>query len=72
MACLGFLASFFLDVSKGRVGWRPGLAAREFHLLLGRSYSHGFATGFFLCFFLVLAGAALRARREQRTRVTTS
>ena len=63
VAVLGFFARFQAnELAYGRPFFQ------EHYLALGSAYSQAFAAGFFLCFFLTLAGLALAARLEPRHR----
>ena len=55
---------FVLTVVHNSIPWRP--EAREFYLAVGRSYTEGFAIGFFLCFSLAVAATAVAGILEQR------
>ncbi len=61
---LAAVVNFVLAVSHNRIPWHP--EAREFYLALGRSYTEGFAIGFFLCFSLAVAATAVAGTLEQR------
>ena len=60
-ACLMALVGFFRTILTNDLPFHPELTAREHYLAVGRAYSSGFLTGFFLCFFLVVAVLAVSA-----------
>jgi glycerol uptake facilitator-like aquaporin len=67
-ACAVAIFGFFRKIVTNGLPYRPGLSASEHYQAVGESYSNGFLTGFFLCFFLVLAVLAagtLAARRRR-------
>ena len=68
LGCLAATTWFVVRILRNELGWHPNLPAREHYQAVGTSYSEGFATGFFLCLFLVLMGAALAGWRERRRR----
>jgi hypothetical protein len=59
--CLVGLIGFIWTISNNNLPWTPDQSAREYYLEVGRAYSHGFLTGFFLCFFLVFGATAVAA-----------
>jgi hypothetical protein len=59
--CLVGLIGFVWTISSNNLPWSPDQSAREYYLEVGRAYSHGFLTGFFLCFFLVFGATAVAA-----------
>ncbi len=63
-ASLAAVVHFVLTVFHNSIPWHP--EAREFYLALGRSYTEGFAIGFFLCFSLAVAATAVAGILEQR------
>jgi hypothetical protein len=69
--CTVAVGLFLLKMLHNGLPWRFDQTAREHYLAVGRAYSGGFATGFFLCFFLtllVVAGAAWIGQRRGRAR----
>jgi len=66
LGCVLALAEFFREIIGNRVPWRPLLSPREHYLAVGSAFSRGFATGFFLCFFLMLVAVAVGTWYEQR------
>ena len=60
-ACVVALVGFFRKVIGNRLAFHAGLSPSEFYRAVGRAYGDGFLTGFFLCFFLVLAVVAVGA-----------
>lgn len=64
--CVLTLVRFFDEIVGNRIPWRPLLSAREHYLAVGGAFSRGFSTGFFLCFFLMLAAVAIGTWVEQR------
>ena len=58
------VVNFLLTVFHNRIPWQP--EAREFYLVVGRSYTQGFAIGFFFCFSLAVAATAITSILEQR------
>jgi uncharacterized membrane protein YecN with MAPEG domain len=71
-ACVVALCGFVLTVATNRLPWHPGLSVQEHYQEMGRSYSQGFAVGFFLCFFLTLAGIIVSSWWERRRERTAS
>lgn len=69
--CLGALGVFVGRVFNNELARFPRIPSTEYYLAVGDAYSGGFATGFFLCFSLVLVavavGAWMEARRASRT-----
>ena len=61
---LAAVVNFVLAVSHNRIPWHA--EAREFYVAVGRSYTEGFAIGFFLCFSLVVAATAVSGLLAQR------
>ncbi len=61
---LAAVANFVLTVFHNRLPSHP--EAREFYLVVGRSYTEGFAIGFFLCFSLAVAATAVSGLLAQR------
>ena len=71
--CLVGLVGFVWTISSNNLPWHPGLSARDYYLEVGRFYSLGFATGFFLCFFSFLLGTVARGwYRTRRGRVASA
>ena len=66
--CLAAMLLFLVSIRDNNLPWSSTMDARGHYLAVGQSYSEGFATGFFLCFFLALVVAAIgpwiRARRQ--------
>ena len=60
---LAAVVHFVLAVFNNRIPWHT--EAREFYLAVGRSYTQGFAIGFFLCFSLAVAATAVVGTLEQ-------
>jgi hypothetical protein len=67
-ACILALFAFFRKILVNGLPFRPGLSASEHYQAVGKAYSDGFLTGFFLCFFLVLAVFAIGAMLARRRR----
>jgi hypothetical protein len=67
-ACVVALVGFFRKIVSNGLPFRPGLSASEYYQSVGQAYGDGFLTGFFLCFFLVLAVLALGAIQARRQR----
>jgi hypothetical protein len=65
--CLMSLGTFFMTIHQNTLPWYKGLSAREHYVAVGQSYSHGFAIGFFLCFFLTLIAMAVGSWVRDRT-----
>jgi len=66
-ACILTVIGFFGRFRANELAYgRPFF--QEHYLALGHAYSQAFAAGFFLCFFLTLAGLALAARFDTRLR----
>ncbi len=63
---LAAVVNFLLTVSHNRIPWQP--EARELYLVVGRSYTQGFAIGFFFCFSLAVAASAIAGIVQQRKR----
>ncbi len=63
-ASLTAVVHFVLAVLHNRIPWPAD--AQEFYLAVGRSYTEGFAIGFFLCFSLAVAATAVAGALEQR------
>jgi len=68
-AVLGFLTMLRTNNLPG--GDDGTFSAREYYLVVGRSYSQGFTVGFFLCLFLTLVAVTIRdqviqGRRRRR------
>ena len=63
-ASLAAVVNFVLAVFHNRIPWHS--EAREFYVAIGRSYTEGFAIGFFLCFALAVAATAIAGTLEQR------
>lgn len=61
---LAAVAHFVLTVFRNQLPWHT--EARDYYLAVGRSYTQGFAIGFFLCFSLAVAATALAGILEQR------
>ena len=66
VACLVAVLAFFWRMLTNGLPFHPMLSAREHYQAVGRAYSGGFLTGFFLCFFLVLAVVAVSVILTQR------
>ena len=64
-ASLAAVVHFVLTVLHNRISWH--LEAREFYLAVGRSYTEGFAIGFFLCFSLAVAATAVAGSLERHS-----
>ncbi|MDX1389178.1 MAG: hypothetical protein R3344_08310 [Acidobacteriota bacterium] len=64
--CVVGLAGFVWTISSNNLPWYPGMSARDYYLEIGKFYSVGFATGFFLCFFLLLLSAVARGWYRSR------
>lgn len=58
------VAHFVLTVMNNRLPWHRGV--RDFYLAVGRSYTEGFAIGFFFCFSLTVAATALAGMLKNR------
>ncbi len=61
---LAAVVNFVLAVVHNRIPWH--VEAREFYLAVGRSYTEGFAIGFFLCFSLAVAATAVAGTLGQQ------
>jgi hypothetical protein len=57
------LSVFLFEIINNTLPWSPRQSIREYYLAVGDSFSQGFISGFFLCFFLAI-GAAGFLRRE--------
>ena len=68
LACVAGLLRFFWRYRVNDLGWKRDLAPGEFYGLLGERYWHGFLTGFFLCFFLILTGYGIEAWKSRNRR----
>jgi hypothetical protein len=66
VVCLLAVARFLFKISKGNLPWEPGQSFRDHALAVGRAFGDGFATGFFFCFFLMLAAIAIGTWFDQR------
>lgn len=66
LVCLGALAAFVSRVLHNDLARPAPGAERQYYLEVGQAYSGGFATGFFLCFFLVLMGLVTVAYFDSR------
>ena len=66
LMCIALLLRFILAYRDNDLGWKQGISPPEFYDALGRHYGQGFLAGFFLCLFLMLAGAGLQSYRAQR------
>ena len=66
LLCLLALARFVWRYANKGVGWHPDLTARDYTMTIGRFYSEGLATGFFLCFFVILAGLGIQSWQDAR------
>ena len=71
-ACVVVLVGFVLTMATNRLPWHPGLTVQEHYQEMGRSYSQGFAVGFFLCFFLTLAAVIVSSWWERRQEVAAA
>ena len=71
-ACIVALVGFVLTVATNQLPWHPGLSVREHYQEMGRSYSQGFAVGFFLCFFLTFAAVIVSSWWERRKEVAAA
>jgi hypothetical protein len=64
------LIGFIWAIFENNLPWHPEQSARDYYQDVGQFYSLGFATGFFICFFLILLAAAVRwwahSRRPSR------
>lgn len=70
--CLVSLGTFIVTIRNNFLPWYPGLSARDHYIAVGRSYGQGFGAGFFICFFLMLAAAAVGSwvhERRSRSRL---
>jgi len=66
VTCASALAVFLWKIFDNQLPWHARQTAREHYLAVGSAYTDGFATGFFLCFFLMVLAAAIVAWLEQR------
>ena len=66
LACLGALVLFVARVLNNDLATYPRIPSSEYYLAVGDAYSGGFATGFFLCFSLVLVAVAAGKWIESR------
>lgn len=67
-ACVVALVGFFRKIISNGLPYRKGLSPSEHYRAVGEAYGSGFLTGFFLCFFLVLAVLAVGAMQARRQR----
>jgi len=58
------LSVFIFEILNNTIPWYPRQSIREFYVAMGNSFSQGFITGFFLCFFLAMAAASFYRRRH--------
>jgi hypothetical protein len=66
LACAALVVRFIRAYQNNDLGWKRGLSAPEFYATLGQHYGQGFLAGFFLCLFLLLAGAGLEGYRRRK------
>ena len=66
VACASALAIFVWKIFDNRLPWHARQTAREHYIAVGNAYTDGFATGLFLCFFLMVLAAAVVAWFEHR------
>jgi len=66
VVCLLLLGAFFRKIANNELPWRRGQSLQQHYLAVGHAYGRGFATGFFLCFFLMLMAIVVGAWHEQR------
>ena len=59
---------FLMKFEAGRIPWAPHYGPREHFMAVAGAWARGLATGFFLCFFLVLGGVAVAAWQADRKR----
>jgi len=72
LACGWLVAGFFRTIVYNRLPWTDVATAQEHYLAVGESYGRGFATGFFLCFFLAIAAVSISAWARDRRRTVTA
>ena len=68
MVCILALADFIRKMLTNGLPWSRDFSPREYYTVVGDAYSRGFGTGFFLCFFLVLATLAVSNGLTRRRR----
>jgi hypothetical protein len=68
LACAGLVARFLSAFRNNELGFKQGLTPPEFYAAMGQHYGNGFLAGFFLCLFLLLAGAGLEGFRGRKPR----
>ena len=66
VVCTALVLRFVRAYQNNDLGWKKGISPPDFYDALGRHYGEGFLAGFFLCLFLMLAGAGLQSYRGQR------
>jgi hypothetical protein len=66
VVCGALIVRFLRAYQNNDLGWKRGISPPEFYDALGRHYGEGFLAGFFLCLFLMLAGAGLQSYRAAR------
>lgn len=66
LVSFGAVAVFVGRVLNNDLATFARIPSSEYYLAVGDAYSGGFATGFFLCFFLVLVAVAAGAWVESR------
>ena len=66
LACAGLVARFLFAYRGNALGFKQGLSAPEFYAAVGQHYGSGFLAGFFLCLFLLVAGAGFEGFRGRK------
>lgn len=59
------VVAFVLNIVQNNLPWDTQSTIRDHYLAVGDSFSQGFLTGFFLCFFLSLVAVALGSWMDQ-------
>ena len=68
IASAALVGRFLHAFRNNDLGFKHDLSAPEFYAALGHHYGRGFLAGFFLCLFLLLAGAGLEGFRGRKPR----
>jgi hypothetical protein len=68
LACAGLVVRFLYAYRNSELGFKRDLTPPEFYAALGQHYGNGFLAGFFLCLFLLVAGAGLEGFRGRTPR----
>lgn len=62
------IVAFVLNIVQNNLPWDTQSTIRDHYLAVGDSFSQGFLTGFFLCFFLSLVAVAVGSWADQLRR----